>query len=142
MANTTANTVKVTKRDNFNALAAMVQASEVENKNALLDFINHEIELIDNRKKSNGGMTKTQTANVEIMNTLVTALQEIGRPVTVAELIKEQGAALVDKDGNPLSSSKITALLTKMRQDEEHPDGDGRVIRTMDKKKALYTVAE
>lgn len=114
----------MTKRENFATLRAMVEASAVENKADMINFIDHEVELLD-RKSAKSGQTKTQKENVAIKEQIVSALAEIGNPATVSEIM-----AVV-----PLSNQKISALLRQLVK-------DNKVIRTEDKKKAYFSVVD
>ena len=81
-------------------------------------------------KRSSGKKTptKTQKENEGLMEIIVNDLVEIGTPVTVTELIA-QGDGL-----NGYTNQKISALLRKLVEAE-------RVVKTMEKKKAYFTVA-
>lgn len=81
-------------------------------------------------KRSDGkrGMTTTQKANVGIMETIVEGLAEMENPVTVTELIS--GYAPLEG----FTNQKISALLRKLVE-------AGKVVKTMEKKKAYFTVA-
>lgn len=72
--------------------------------------------------------TKTQKENEVLMEVIVNDLAVIGAPVTVTELIA-QGEGL-----NGYTNQKISALLRKLVEAE-------KVVKTMEKKKAYFTVA-
>ena len=55
-------TKKLTKREMFEVIAKTIEVMEVENKPEMLNFIEHEIELL-NKKSSKSGQTKTQKEN-------------------------------------------------------------------------------
>ena len=80
-------------------------------------------------KRSNGkrGMTTTQKANVGIKNTIAEVLLEVDKPVTVTELIANEKL-------HDYTNQKISALLRQMVE-------DGRVVKTIEKKKAYFAVA-
>ena len=78
---------KMTKKDYFNALLALVSASAPDNAETLTAFINHEIELIEN-KRSSTKPTKTQTENIAILDIICNHLAESGKPMTIAEMQK------------------------------------------------------
>ena len=81
-------------------------------------------------KRANGkrGMTTTQKANVALMDTIFEGLMELGNPVTVTELIGGY-APLAE-----YTNQKISALLRKLVE-------NGKVVKTMEKKKAYFAVA-
>ena len=112
----------MTKREMFN-LIATVNADNEE----IVEFCNREIELLDNRKASKTP-TKTQKANEGIMDQIELDLREFEKPVTVTELIAS-GEGLEN-----LTNQKVSALLRKMID-------AGRVVKTIEGKKALFAVA-
>lgn len=117
---------RVTKREYFSRLIEIVEGAYVDNSAEIVDFLNHEIELLS--KKSNV-KTKTQKENEVLMEVIFNALAEVGRPVTVSEL---QGA---NDEVGAMSNQKVSALLKKLKD-------AGRVVRVDDKKKAYFSIAE
>lgn len=117
---------KLTKKDLFGMVRGVVEGVEVENKEAILAFIDHEVELLSKRVK---GETATQKANKELVEKLFVALQEIGTAVTVTEL-----QAANDEFG-AMSNQKVSALMKKLVD-------AGRVTKVTDKKKSFFSVAE
>lgn len=115
---------KMTKKDYFKVLKEIVKGNEREVE--LVAFIDHEIELLV-KKSAKSGMTATQKANVEIMEKIVNALAVMDKPVTVTEL--QKGFAELDA----LSNQKMSALLKKLVD-------EGRVLKTIDKKKSLFSL--
>lgn len=117
-----AETKKMTKKDYF------VQIREIVKDNAeLVAFIDHEVELIT-KKNSSTAPSKTQIENESIMNTIVEELANIAKPVTITEL---QSAS---EKMSEYSNQKLSALLKKLVD-------NGRVVKTTDKKKSLFSVA-
>jgi hypothetical protein len=117
---------KMTKKDHFKVLKEIVKGNEREVE--LVAFIDHEIELLV-KKSAKSGMTATQKANAEIMEKIVNALAVMDKPVTVTEL--QKGFAELDA----LSNQKMSALLKKLVD-------EGRVVKTIDKKKSLFSLPE
>ena len=113
-------TKKITKRDHFNAL---LKIEDVKSNAALVEFINHEIELLSNKSHSRG-MTKTQKENESIKAVLLEELRNIGKPVTITEF-----QSLSEIAGN-YQNQKISALLRQMSE----------VERVEVKGKAYFTV--
>lgn len=120
----TQNTVKVTKRMRFEELKAIVSDNA-----ELVAFIDHEIELLNKKNSRTGKPTKTQLENESIKATILEVMGRIGRPVTVTQLLAES-------ELNGFSNQKISALLTRLRED------DGKVVRTVEKKVAYYSLTE
>ena len=112
---------KMTKKEYFEILKGIVA-----DRQDLVDFIDHEIELLT-RKASKSGQTKTQKENETIMERIVVALTEIGRPVTITEL---QNA---NEEMAEYSNQKLSALLKKLVD-------DNTIVKTVDKKKSYFSV--
>lgn len=119
------NTKKVTKKEYFAMLKEMVQASKVANKEDMLAFIEHEVELLA-KKSAKSGQTKTQKENAVTMEVIVQVLTDFGRPVTVTEL-------MTDTRLGSFSNQKLSALLRGLGK-------EGKVVRTEDKKKAYFSI--
>lgn len=122
-------TNKMTKKEWFAEIRAIVEKAELDEgkKAGMTEFINHEVELLE-KKHSKSGQTKTQKENLEIMEKIMIALAEVGKPVTITEL---QSASTEMAE---YSNQKLSALLKKL------VDG-GRVVKTQEKKKSYFSVA-
>ena len=119
-------TKKMTKRDYFSKLIEIVEDANVDNSEEIIDFLNHEIEL---SKKKSSVKTKTQKENEVLMEVVFNALVEVGKPMTVSELMS------ANEEVGAMSNQKVSALLKKLKEDE-------RVVRVEDKKKAYFSIAE
>ena len=120
------NVKKVTKRDNFNKLLTI---KEVVEDSQLVEFIQHELELLDKKSASHStAKTANQKANEEIKKTLIEALAKLGKS-TIGEL--QAGS----EEMAEYSNQKLSALLKQLVDSKQ-------VVRTMDKKKAYFEVAE
>ena len=119
---------KITKKDNFKAI---IEVLKTQNREDLIQVIQHEIELIE-KKASSAKMTKTQTANIDIKNLILKELARIGRPVTITELITES-AEIAETTGS--SNQKVSALMTQLKNTNQ-------VVRLQEGKKAMFTIAE
>ena len=84
MTNTN-TTRKPTKRDNFNAL---LKLSEVKADPKLVEFITHEIELLDRKNTVDKKPTKTQQEN-EVIKSSVLSAMEANRLYSISEMLKE-----------------------------------------------------
>ena len=111
----------MTKRDYFNELKGLVA-----NRTDLVDFIDHELELLD-RKSSKSSQTKTQKENETIKEKIIVALREIARPVTVDELRAS------DANMGEFSNQKLSALLKQLVDTNV-------VVKTIDKKKSYFSI--
>ena len=129
MANVKEET-KVTKTMKFDMLLAI---EEVANNEMLVEFINHEKELI--AKKSGSGMrkpTKTQIENETLAGLIVTLLNGASEPMTATEIKKELKDE-VDFE-KPLSVPRVSAQLRKL------VDGN-KITRTVVKGSPLFEIA-
>lgn len=114
----------MTKREMFVAIA---NVAEVAANEEMVAFINHEIELLDNRKTSKKGLTKTQKENEGVKAVIAEVLADAGEKMTVTELI-------TDDRLNGYTNQKISALLRQMVE-------AGKVVKTIEGKKAFFGVA-
>ena len=121
-------TKKITKKEMFAMVAKVVENSEVANKAEMLEFIAHEVELLE-KKNSKTGQTKTQKENEVLMVQLLEALAEFDKPITVSEFMKESSHEVAT-----LSNQKLSALLKKLVDSE-------KVIKTVEKKKSFFSLA-
>ena len=119
---------KMTKKDWFAILTTIVETSDVENKSDILNFINHEVELL-NKKSSKSAPTKNQEANLEIMENIKLALAECGESVTVSELMAKS------EEMAKYTNQKLSALLKKLVDSNE-------VVKTIEKKKSYFSIVK
>lgn len=117
---------KMTKKDWFEAIKAVVENGNAENKDGMISFIDHEIELLNN-KTAKSGMTKRQKENVAVIELIKSALYEVAKPVTITELMNEVPTL------KAYTPQKISALIKQMKD-------NGEVVRTEEKKKAYFSL--
>ena len=112
---------KMTQRDYFNEIIALAEAND---RDDLVKFAKDRIEALD-KKSANKKPTKTQEENeilkAEILNVMST------EGMTISD-IQAKSEKLVG-----LSTSKMSALLRLLKN-------DGKVERTVDKKKAHFSL--
>ena len=96
----------------------------------MVEFLNHQIDLLDSRKGGIRKPTANQTANEGIKDLICEVLSESENPMRVKDMIADERLA-------DYSSSKITALLRQMLPDI----GDGRVVKTIEKKVSYFSLA-
>ena len=112
---------RMTKRDYFNNLLAIdTVAANAE----LVNFIKHEMELLDRKNKS-GKMTKTQVENMALKENILTVLE---KPMTITEIVK----ALAVNEIGDYTPQKISALMRQLVL-------DGIMERITDKKRTLFS---
>lgn len=126
---------KITKKEMFNALAVLVNSVEEADPNAVFneeislsmmrDFVEHEIELLENKSNSRKNSAKN-SENERVKENILRVMAEIGKPVRLSELIAKEPALG--------SQNKVNAMLTQLKN-------DGVVIRTLDKKAAYFSIA-
>ena len=126
MTNTN-TTVKTTKREYYNQLLEIEAVRENPN---LIEFINHEIELL-NRKHSSSQDEKKKAINEPIKTAIVEVLKNADKPMTVTEIIATETVKASKEDG--VNSSKATAMLGKLQT-------EGKVIREEIKGKAYFSI--
>lgn len=117
---------KITKREKFEMLKALV----VDNA-MLVEFIDHEIELLD-KKKSNGNAKANEKMDSQV-NLVYNALVDLNRAVSTSELIAETDLSELANESGVVSTQKVSALLKKL------VDG-GKVEKYTDKKKTYFKV--
>ena len=114
-------TIKTTKKDNFNAILAILATVEVANKAELTEFITHEIELLD--KKSANAKTKPSKAQAE---------NDGIKTADVAMTITEFQTAY--PDFAEYSNQKMSALFKQLVD-------NGTLAKTVVKKKSYFALA-
>lgn len=116
---------KITKKEVY---GEMIKIFEEMNRMDLVEFAQHEIGLIE-KKASKSGTSKTQEANLGIMETIKNELAGIGRSVTITELQKES------EELAEFSNQKLSALLKKLVD-------AGEVTKMVDKKKSYFSIVD
>ena len=117
---------KVTKREKFEMLKALVADNAM-----LVEFIDHEIELLDN-KKSNGNKKANEKVAKET-EIVYNALVAIGRAVTASELIAESDLSALENESGVVSTQKVSAVFKKLK-------AQGKVESYTDKKKTYFKI--
>lgn len=97
---------KLTKKEMFAKLYALVENSTVDGKLDMLGFIDHEIELLD-KKATKTTLTIKQRANLEILNTIREVMRGAEKAVTISDLIKTEPLKV-------FTTQKISALMKKL----------------------------
>jgi HSP90 family molecular chaperone len=112
---------KITKVQMFE----MIKAEVADNKD-MVEFINHEIELL-NKKSANKKPTKIQEQNEVLKDKIVEVLGNYSNGVTASEVLAS------DSVFTGLSNQKISALLKALVE-------EGKVAKTVDKKKSIFSL--
>ena len=116
---------KMTKREKFELLLTI---GEVAENTMLVEFINHELELLDKKNASSkDGIrkpTKTQQEN-EVLQDLILQSMEDEKLYTISDLQAEISELA------ELSNQKVSALLKKLVDTK-------KVIKTLEKRKTFF----
>jgi hypothetical protein len=120
---------KITKRERFEEIKALVA-----DKPELVEFLDHEIELLARKTSKSANPTPAQKdalAVAEIVRDILAECED-KRGMTVGAILKDERIASYTKaDGNSVSSQMLTAIFTKNPKD---------FVRTVEKKVAYYTL--
>ena len=122
-----ATTKKMTKKDYFAILRASYPAT-AENYDEVIAFIDHEVDLLNRKNSADKKPTAQQVANDGIKTAIAEGMAP-NRLYTVTEIQKEVAECA------ELSNQRVSALLRQMV-------ADGIVVRTEDKRKAYFSLAE
>ena len=115
---------KITKRE----VIGMMMNEEVVKANPIyVAYLENELALLD-KKAQNKKATKTQEQNVGIKATILEVLATIGSG-TVTDI--QNG----NEELSTLSNQKVSALVRQLVE-------SGEVVRTTDKKKSIFSLAE
>lgn len=118
------NSKKMTKRDYFNSLLAI---DEVANNSELVNFIEHELELLAKKNSAEKKPTAQQTANDGIKTAILDGM-EPDTLYTITDLIKNI-PAIAD-----LTNQRVSALVRQLIS-------DGQIERIEEKRKAYFRLA-
>lgn len=129
MTNTT-TTTKLTKAQKFDMLLAI---EEVKSNPILVEFINHEKDLIAKKNAADRKPTKNQIANTALGQKILDIMEE-NTLYTVSQILKML-------DDETLNQSKVSAVIRPMlietAQGVKNPDGT--IKRTMEKGVAYFS---
>lgn len=116
-------TNKMTQRDFYNEIVALAEAND---RVDIVDFAKGRIAMLD-KKADNKKPTKTQEENEVLKDVILATLTNKGVTVTELQAKNEELGAL--------SNQRVSALLRQMI-------ADGKVVKTVDKKKSYFALAE
>ena len=119
-----ANAKKMTKRDHYTVL---LNLADVKADPKLVEFINHELELLDRKNSTEKKPTAQQTANDSIKVAILDFMEE-GARYTITDLIKSVPECA------DLTNQRVSALIRQLKD-------EGKVVRIEDKRKAYFSLA-
>ena len=117
---------KMTKKEMFAYIASLNASNPI-----VVEFCNHEIELLDN-KKSNGNKKANEKVAKET-EIVYNALVAVGKAVTASELIAESDLNELANESGVVSTQKVSAMFKKLKE-------QGKVESYTDKKKTYFKV--
>ena len=118
------NTKKITKRDHFNALLTI---PAVASDPALVEFIEHELELLARKNMTPNGekkLTSAQMENEATKEAILSAMED-NRLYSISEMLKEFPCVA------GMTLPKVSALITQLKN-------CGKVERIEEKRKAYF----
>lgn len=101
-----ADTIKMTKIDYFEQLAGIVEASDVENKEDILKFIQGSIETLENRKRAAQERAEKKKNEPDELADAVKAV--------LSEELQTADDIAAQIEGEDVTKQKVVARLTKM----------------------------
>lgn len=113
---------KITKRERFESL---LKIPAVSADPGLVEFINHELELLAKKNSADKKPTAQQVANDGIKQAILEGMED-NRLYTVTEIQKSVPACA------ELSNQRVSALLRQLKDDK-------LITRTEDKRKAYFS---
>lgn len=117
-----ANTKKLTKRDYFNKLLGL---DEVRKDKDLIEFINHELDLLARKNSTERKPTAEQIANENLKDVIYNVLKASATMMTITEMQK------ANEELADFSNQKLSALIRQMKD-------DGKVEKIEDKRKSYF----
>ena len=116
---------KMTKKEMFAMVQALVQSVECEEKEVMVEFLAHEIELLE-KKASSKKETETQKQNEVLKGVIAEVLSLAGTALTISEMQAKSEVL------GALSNQKVSAVVKQMV--------DITVKKTVDGKKSLFSL--
>ena len=107
--------------------AEVIELAKANGRDDIVEFAQGRIDAL-NKKTSSKKPTEVQIANEGLKAKIVEVLSTLGKG-TVSEIMK------ADAELAELSNQKVTALLRPLV-------AEGKVVKSVDKKKAIFSIAE
>lgn len=127
---------KITKKEYFGMLVNIVKASDSKDKDDLLNFIGHELELLEN-KSNRLKESATKATHQPIMNAIKEVLSEKKEPINIADLLKDNRLSTY-KEGEEvkeMSNQKLSSMLKRLVD-------AGEVERKVIKRKSYFELVK
>ena len=123
-----ANTSKMTKATAWGIVKGIVEASNHPQTAELVAKIDNELTLLAKKNSAEKKPTAQQVANDSVKQAIVDGMEH-GIPYTITDIIKSVPACA------ELTNQRVSALMRQLKD-------AGVVVRTEDKRKAYFTLAE
>ena len=123
-----ANTSKMTKATAWGIVKGIVEASNHPQTAELVAKIENELTLLAKKNSAEKKPTTQQVANDSVKQAIVDGMEH-GVPYTITDIIKSVPACA------ELTNQRVSALMRQLKD-------AGVVVRTEDKRKAYFTLAE
>jgi len=117
----------MTKKEMF---VAIMNVTEVAENADMVEFLKHQIDLLDSRKNAPRKPSAKNLENERIKDVICEVLTAADAPMRVKDMI-------ADERLGDYTTAKISALLRQLLPDT----GDGRVVKTVEKKISYFTIA-
>ena len=118
-------TTRITISEQFDLISKFLKEHGASKQ--MIDFI-ADRKALHVKKIGTRKLTKTQEANIGLIEDITDYMSTVDKPITISEIIKSVSSC------SELSTPKVSALVTKMKN-------AGNVIRTEVKGKAYFTLA-
>ena len=128
MATTNTNKApRITKRDRYNDLLTLIPTDRSD----LIDFIKHELELLDKKNNAEKKPTKAQQEATALADLVVEIMQGATEALTVSDI------QALDERISPAtySNQKIAAVMRRLAT-------EGRVVKVEAGRKSLFKLAD
>ncbi len=123
--------MKITKKDLYADLRVLAEDAE---RDDLVEFIDHEVELLS-RKATSKKPSPKQEENDEIKDIIVQVLKGAGSPLAIPEIIAKSPKLATQPNGNPMTPQKMSSLLKQLAE-------SGIVESSKDKKRTVFSIVE
>ena len=117
----------MTKREMF---VAIMNVAEVAENADMVEFLKRQIDLLDSRKNTPRKPSAKNLENERIKDVICEVLTDADAPMRVKDMI-------ADERLGDYTTAKISALLRQLLPDT----GDGRVVKTVEKKISYFAIA-
>ena len=116
---------KMTKKEMFAMVQALVQSVECEEKEVMVGFLAHEVELLE-KKATSKKETETQKQNAVLKGVITEVLSASATPLTISEMQAKSEVL------GALSNQKVSAVVKQMV--------DITVKKTVEGKKSTFSL--